>query len=97
MLCTAAWRRHSVTRSGNDATALAAGESRPWARRSALKKTGKRDEAIASYRKAIAVDPDFAVAHFNLGVALKKTDNPDEAEKHFARARELGAKADAGK
>ena len=31
---------------------------------------GRRDEAIASYKKAIALDPKLSMAHYNLGTAL---------------------------
>ena len=31
---------------------------------------GKVDEAIADYRRALEIDPDFAEAHINLGLAL---------------------------
>src|SRR5262249_9760714 len=33
----------------------------------ALARAGSADEAIAAYRQAIALKPDFALAHFNLG------------------------------
>jgi serine/threonine-protein kinase len=36
----------------------------------ALEKTGKVDEAIACCKKAIALDPNYAVAHANLGITL---------------------------
>src|SRR4051812_31027283 len=35
-----------------------------------LDKIGQRDEAEVAYRKAIALDPDLAAAHFNLGNLL---------------------------
>lgn len=40
---------------------------------SALFKQGKRDEAIAQFRAAIASDSKFALAYFNLGFAARKT------------------------
>ncbi len=40
---------------------------------------GRRDEAIDSYRKAIAIDPDLATARYNLGCALLEKGATDEA------------------
>ena len=37
------------------------------------------DEAIACYRKAIELDPKFALAHNNLGNALEDKGQVDEA------------------
>jgi Flp pilus assembly protein TadD len=36
-----------------------------------LKELGRLDEALASYRQAIALKPDYAEAHYNLGNTLK--------------------------
>jgi tetratricopeptide (TPR) repeat protein len=38
----------------------------------ALNEMGKADEAIAEYKKAIEIDPDYASAHYNLGLAYYK-------------------------
>ena len=40
---------------------------------------GKLDEAIAAYRQAIGIKPDFAEAHSNLGNALRDQGKLDEA------------------
>src|SRR5262249_4594912 len=40
---------------------------------------GQEDEAIACFKKAIALDPKFAGAHNNLGVALHARGDLDEA------------------
>jgi protein O-GlcNAc transferase len=49
----------------------------------------RRDaEAEESYRQAIALDPQFDEAYFNLGVLLRET-NPQEAEALFRKALEL--------
>jgi tetratricopeptide (TPR) repeat protein len=34
---------------------------------------GNPDQEIDAYKKAIRIDPDFASAHYNLGMALLKT------------------------
>jgi tetratricopeptide (TPR) repeat protein len=39
----------------------------------AFKDQGKLDEAIACYRRALELKPDFAEAHNNLGNALERT------------------------
>jgi len=44
-----------------------------------LGKQGKLDEAIAAYRKAIQIDPNYANAHNNLGFELCKQGKLDEA------------------
>ena len=44
---------------------------------------GKNEEAIAAYRKAIAIQPNFAEAHENLAVALYDLGNPEEAVTEF--------------
>ena len=36
----------------------------------AYRATGKLEDAIASYRLALALKPDYAEAHKNLGIAL---------------------------
>jgi len=45
-----------------------------------LKELGRLDEAEASYKKAIALKPDLAEAHSNLGNTLKKLGRLNEAE-----------------
>ena len=39
----------------------------------------RNTEAEAAFRKAIALDPEFDVARFNLAVLLKRTGRPDQA------------------
>jgi tetratricopeptide (TPR) repeat protein len=51
-----------------------------------LQAEGKLDEAIASYRRAVALDPTDAMAHSNLGVALRQQGYLDEAVVSFQRA-----------
>jgi tetratricopeptide (TPR) repeat protein len=55
---------------------------------SALSRHGRREEAKASYLKAIEMDPQFEEAYFNLGVLVGDSD-PGEAEALFSRAIEL--------
>jgi tetratricopeptide (TPR) repeat protein len=46
-------------------------------------------EAIAAYREAIALDPDFADAHCNLGAVFYNRGERDEARRHFERCLRL--------
>jgi tetratricopeptide (TPR) repeat protein len=64
----------------------------------ALKRQGKHDDAIAAYRKAIALDPKYAVAHTALGNALMEkgwalVSSPDPRDRDPKRAVELGKEA----
>jgi len=52
----------------------------------ALKSRGRLDEAIAAYRAALKIKPDFAVVHNNLGVALRAAGEPREARVAFSAA-----------
>ena len=45
---------------------------------------GKLDEAVACYRRALELKPDFAEAHNNLGNALKDQGKLDEAVACYA-------------
>ncbi|HUQ36703.1 MAG TPA: tetratricopeptide repeat protein [Aestuariivirga sp.] len=47
------------------------------------------DEAIASFKKAVQVRPDFAEAHNNLGIALKDQDRLDDAIASFGKALQI--------
>ena len=47
------------------------------------------DKAIAAYRNAIALDPEFADAHCNLGAALYNKGERKEARRCFERCLEL--------
>ena len=55
----------------------------------ALRRTGRAHEAVASFRRAIALKPDSAEIHNNLGNALKDLGRLDEAVAAFRRALEL--------
>lgn len=49
--------------------------------------------AGASFRAALAVNPDSVLAQGNLGLLLKECGRPDEALDHFRRAHELAPEA----
>ena len=44
------------------------------------------EEAKSHHEKALAIRPDYAEAHSNLGNVLKELDQPDEAIAHYRRA-----------
>src|SRR5208283_5317937 len=46
----------------------------------------KLDEAVACYRRALALKPDFAEAHNNLGSAMVETGDLQGAEDSFRAA-----------
>lgn len=52
----------------------------------ALNAAGKADEAVAHYRRAIAIQPDYAPAYNNLGVALRARGQVDEAISTYQQA-----------
>ena len=54
-----------------------------------MKDQGKLDEAVACYRRALELKPDFAEAHNNLGDVLKDQGKLDEAVACYRRALEL--------
>ncbi|KVM56401.1 hypothetical protein WJ58_13635 [Burkholderia ubonensis] len=47
---------------------------------------GRLDDAIASFRRAVALKPDYAEAHSNLGNALRDAHDPDAAMLSCAQA-----------
>ena len=55
----------------------------------ALKEQGKVDEAMAEFRVAIRLKPDYAEAHYNLGKALREQGKPAEAVAELRKARDL--------
>ena len=53
---------------------------------SVLQQKGNTSEAISHYKMAIKLNPDYAAAHNNLGVALMNKGNTSEAISHYKRA-----------
>ena len=47
------------------------------------------DEAIAHYREALEINPDFAASHNNLGILLAGLGQVDEAIPHYRKALEI--------
>lgn len=54
-----------------------------------LQELGSLDEAVASYRRALQINPDFADAHFNLGCTLNGLGRLDEAEASYRWALQI--------
>ncbi|MGN6085443.1 tetratricopeptide repeat protein [Trinickia sp.] len=55
----------------------------------ALRDAGKLGDAVAAYRRAVELEPDYAQAHNNLGNALRETGDALAALASCARALEL--------
>ena len=53
---------------------------RPFQPRRNPGRQGRIDEAIDHYRQALGVDPDFALAHYYLGIALLAKGRRDEVD-----------------
>ena len=58
--------------------------------------SGKIEDAIALYKKAIEIRPNYARAHSNLAVAYYSGGQYDLAITHCDRAVELGYRVDPG-
>jgi tetratricopeptide (TPR) repeat protein len=55
---------------------------------------GRLDEAIAEWEQALAIEPDDARAHNNLGLALARQGRYDEAIPHYEKALQLDSRYD---
>jgi len=51
--------------------------------------SGGAPEAVALYKKVIAMDPNYADAHFNLALILRSLGQTAEAQQEFATAQRL--------
>jgi len=49
-------------------------------------KMGRSDEAIATFEKVVSLQPNSALAHLNLGIALADHYDPQGALKEFFEA-----------
>jgi tetratricopeptide (TPR) repeat protein len=86
-------KRQSAQNAANAGAALQAAQGQPDGDARALYERGveayrddRDQEAVEDLRKAVELDPDFAEAHYRLGLALRATDQKDEADKAFADA-----------
>ena len=61
----------------------------PWKR--CWLTAGRIDEAIVHYQKALDIKPDYADAHYNLGLALARRGHVNEALDHFHKALDLAS------
>ena len=53
---------------------------------------GDKEGAVASYTKALTIDPAFYKAHMNLGVILKEIGRIEDGEAHMQEAERLRRK-----
>ncbi|MBV9718609.1 MAG: tetratricopeptide repeat protein [Candidatus Eremiobacteraeota bacterium] len=58
---------------------------------------GDVETAIAGYERAIAVDPEYAIAHLNLGVAYKRAGRVAEGVRALRHAQRLEVRANAAR
>lgn len=56
---------------------------------------GEAEAAIVHYERAIRADPDYAIAHFNLGVAYKRVGRIADGVRALRRAQRLEGRANA--
>lgn len=79
----------------NKAVSLDSNYSYRYAARAFAKQNfGDLDGAVADYEKAVALDPDDAVAHNNLGMLLEQQGYKKEADERFVRADKLSKMED---
>ncbi len=60
-----------------------------------LHRTGRLTEVAATYQKILAIQPDFAEVHNDLGILLAQ-EKFDEAKRHYELAIALTARAKSG-
>lgn len=51
-----------------------------------LYEQGNLSEATRSFQRALAIDPDFVIAHFSLGNAARRQRKHHESRRHYAKA-----------
>lgn len=51
-----------------------------------LFREGRRDEAFASIRRSMEIEPDNGASHFNLAIMLEETGEPEKAIAHYEAA-----------
>ncbi len=54
-----------------------------------LRATGRQEDALVHYSRAIDIDPEGAEAHHGLGLTLRAAGRPEEAFRHLAEAARL--------
>ena len=54
-----------------------------------LYKAGRLEEAVAAYLKALQIDPDYHIAHHNLGVVYRRMGRISESVEHLKKAARL--------
>ena len=54
-----------------------------------MKRNGRIEEAIDSYKKALSLKPDYVQVYNNLGVLYKDNEKYEDAIKMFTKAKEL--------
>jgi len=74
-------------------TAIPAPAKKEFERASEAGKSGKTDDAIAHFRKAIALYPPYVMAHNDLGTELLSQGKLDNAAEEFRQAIQLDSKA----
>ena len=82
-----------VISTGELDTAVPAHAKKEFERASEASKDGKTAGAIAHYQKAIALYPQYVMAHNDLGTQLLAQGKLDEAAEEFRRAIQLDSKA----
>ncbi len=94
ILAISAWRQTSYWRDSQTlwTHTLACNERNSLAHNDlgiVLANSGRIDEAIEHYRKALEIKPDYPDAHNNLGIALASGGRIDEAIEHYEKALEI--------
>ncbi len=93
-LIVCAWQQTRYWRNGGTlwTRALACSAQNPLAHNSlgaVLTDQGQFDEAVAHFRKALKIKPDYAQARYNLEVVLAERGSPDEIIRHLHKALEI--------